>query len=369
VIDGGILASEIEGLGFRVTVLKAYDHRWLAQYSAREILRLRRMLKDGDYDIVHTHLFQADVAGRIAARLAGVPIVVKTLHNMGRWKAPWQIALDRLLARWTDRVICVSDYQRQEVLAQERESPERVLTIPNGVDISRFSPVVDREAYMRDLGLKPDMRIVGTVGRLIEEKGHIHLLKAIPLILREHPDTQFLIVGDGRLKTMLTGVLEGNPFEDRVKFAGLRPDVAELLSLMDVFVFPSLSEGFPIAPIEAMAARRPVAASSIPQLKGVVMDGDTGLSFPPSDEAALAAAVCRLLGDAGLRERLVRNAFNLVSSTYSEARMVRTTEELYVTLLEEAEQRATPGRRAARAVGRPARGHNYNNRHTETLKR
>lgn len=333
VIEGGPLREELERLGFHVTVQRAFDYRRrVGVYSIREILILARHLRRGGYDIVHTHLFQADVVGRIAALLAGVPIVVKTLHNMGRWKGRPQLLADRLLARRTARVVCVSEYQRQAVLQQERLAPGRVVTISNGVDVSRFAPAVDRARLLASAGFGEGGPIVGTVGRLIEEKGHIHLLQAIPLILRRHPDARFLIVGDGRLRPRLASFLAGKPFRDRVNITGLRPDVPEMLSIMDVFVFPSLSEGFPIAPIEAMAARRPVACSKIPQLDGVVIDGETGLSYPPADPPALAAAVCRLLDDPPLRERLAQNAFRLVSETYTEAHMMRAYESLYTEL-------------------------------------
>lgn len=332
VIEGGDYRDEIEELGFSVTVLPAYDFRRLIPYNPREVFRLARHLRDGRYDIVHTHLFQADVVGRTAARLAGIRSVVKTMHNMGRWKTHRHLTVDRILNRWTKKVICVSDYQRQEVMRQEGLSPERVVTIPNGVDIRRFDVVVKRSEYLRSFGLRPDHPVIGTVGRLIEEKGHIYLLRAVPLILSHHPNAQFLIVGDGRLRESLNSFLDKQPYAGVVRFAGLRPDIAELLSVMDVFVFPSLSEGFPIALIEAMAARRPVACTQIPQLRGVIVDGQTGIFFRPADPLSLADAINRMLSDAPLREYLVRNAFERVRENYSEVRMMRTIENLYIDL-------------------------------------
>ena len=332
VIERGVMADELEALGFNVTVLPACDYQRLFQYRAGEMLRLVRLLKQRNYDVVHTHLFQADLLGRAAAHLAGVPGVVKTLHNMGRSKTRWQRAADRVLGRWTQWVICVSEHQRQEALRHEPLPPERVIVIPNGVDVGRFSPRVDRRAELARRGLAGEGPVVGTVGRLIEEKGQIHFLRAIPLVLQRHPAARFVIVGDGPLRGRLEGFLDDKPYRDRVRITGLRQDVPELLSLMDVFVFPSLSEGFPIAPIEAMAARRPVAGSRIPQLDGVVVDGQTGLSFPPGDTAAMAESICRLLGDTALCDRLSRKAFELVRDRYSERRMVQELELVYERL-------------------------------------
>lgn len=333
VIEGGAYRREIEDLGFKVTVLRAYDFKRAVPYNPFEVVRLARHLRESECDVVHTHLFQADVIGRTAARMAGIRTVVKTMHNMGRWKTRSHLALDKLLNRWTQKVICVSDYQCQEVMHQEGLTPDRVTTIPNGVDVRRFNVTVDREAYLRELGLRSDRPIIGTVGRLIEEKGHIHLLDAIPQILRECPGAQFLIVGDGRLRESLASHLDGQPYKGVVCLTGLRPDIPELLSLMDVFVFPSLSEGFPIALIEAMAARRAVTCSQIPQVEGVIVDGQTGLYFRPADPRSLAETVGRLLSDSELHARLTANAFESVRVRYSEARMMRAMEELYLGLL------------------------------------
>ena len=153
--------------------------------------------------MVHTHLFHADVVGRIAGILAGVPVIVKSLHNMGRWKPARYVAIDRFLNRWTDKVICCSDYQRDAAVVQERLDAEVAVTIPHGVPLTRFQPPIDRARYAAALGLQPGRLVVGTVGRLIPEKGHAYLAEAIPQILNHHPETEFLIVGDGPLRESL----------------------------------------------------------------------------------------------------------------------------------------------------------------------
>ncbi len=333
IIEGGAYQEEIERLGFKVVVMPAYNHRRLITYDLREILRLAGYLRRGQYDIVHTHLFRADVIGRLAARMAGRRLMVKTLYNMGRWKTRQDVALDRILNRGTQKIICVSEYQRQEAIAQEKLPPDKVVTIPFGVDVNRFRVNVERGNLLRSFGLDASRPVVGTVGRLIEEKGHTYLVQALPRILERHPSAQFLIVGDGHLRESLVSAVDKLGFSGVVRFAGLRPDVAELLSVMDVFVFPSISEGLPIAVIEAMAARRAIACSSIPQVSGVIVDGRTGLYFRPHDSVTLADALDRLLSDPALRERLAADAFEWVRENYSEQQMVRSIEAIYTELL------------------------------------
>jgi glycosyltransferase involved in cell wall biosynthesis len=312
----------------------AYDYRRrFFSYSPRRILSLAAALRRKRYDVVHTHLFHADVIGRTAGLLAGVPVIVKSLHNMGRWKPARYVALDRLLNRWTDKIICCSDYQREAAAVQEGFAAEAAVTIPHGVDLKGFEPQIDRARYAADLGLTPGRLVVGTVGRLIPEKGHADLVDAIPRILDQHPETEFMIVGDGALRQSLESRTASAECRGRVHLVGARTDISQLLSMMDIFVFPSLSEGFPVAVVEAMASRLPVVTSSIRPLRDTITDGVTGLLVPPGDSAALAGALNRLLSDAALRRRLAAGGRDLVAARYTDRRMVAAYEDLYVDLL------------------------------------
>jgi glycosyltransferase involved in cell wall biosynthesis len=347
ILEGGAMEEELHQLGYPVHILEwAYDYRRrFLRYSPAKTLRLASMLRQGQYDVVHTHLFQADAIGRVAALLAGVPVIVKSLHNMGRWKTRGHLAVDRVLNRWTDGVICCSDYQRETAAAQERFAEDRALTIHHGVALRRFPARTDRPAAAA-LGLHPHRLTVGTVGRTIAEKGQEYLLQAMPQILRDHPDTQFLIVGDGNLRPQFEEKLARTSYRDRVFLAGARDDVPEMLSLMDVFVFPSLSEGFGIAVIEAMAARLPVVASAIRPLCEIVVDGVTGLLVPPTNSTRLGQAVSRLLGDPSLRAALGSAGRRRVEERFTDEHMVRATEDLYCRLVRAAHARN--GRRQSR---------------------
>jgi glycosyltransferase involved in cell wall biosynthesis len=332
--SGGELVEEIERLDCRIQIFPAYDHRRIGRYRPGPILDLARALRQGRYDVVHTHLFQADIVGKLASRLAGLPHVVRSLHNMGAWKRRPHILIDRWLARKEERVVCCSEHLRTSAIRQEGLDPGRVLTIHHGVDAARFAVSVDRDRFLRSLGLSPELRVVGTIGRPIAEKGHKFLLQAIPAILEQHPNTQFLIVGEGRLRRAFERQVAREPFGGRVHFVGARADVPELLSVMDVFAFPSVSEGLGIALLEAMAARVPIVASGIPPLTEIAEDGATALLVPPRDPRALAAAVVRLLGNAGESARLRDRAYAHVTSRFTERQMVARLEHVYRQLTE-----------------------------------
>lgn len=328
VLEGGEWVDYLRSLGFRVEVFPICRERGLLRYDLRLWLRLARELRLGRYDIVHTSLFRADLVGAVAARVTGNRIVIKTLHNMGTRKRRYHRTVDTLLNRITRRVVCVSETQRQALIGREGLRTDNTLTIRNGVQADRMARSVNRSLVAASVGLDPNRPIVGTVGRLIQEKGHTWLVKAMPEIARRHPAVQFLIVGDGPLRQALEleiGALGRLP----VVITGLRPDVPELLGIMDVFAFPSLSEGLPIAALEAMAAGVPLACSDIPALQEIVTHRQTGLIFAARDTAGLAAAVSCLLSDLPMRKALAARARMRVERDFSESVMARAYEDLY----------------------------------------
>ena len=326
------MQPELERLGYRVVWLEgAWDYRRrLMPYSVRQILRLAGMLRASQYDVVHTHIFPADVIGRVAARLAGVPVMVKSLHNMGQWKTTRHIVTDRFLGRWTDAVICCSAFQLDVASAQERMRPGVGVVVNHGVALHRFD-VPRSAALARELGLDPQRPVVGTVGRMVEAKGHRYFVEAIPQVLARRPDAQFLFVGDGQLRNTLWDQLPAAA-RPNVCFAGARSDIPEVMALMDVFVFPSISEAFGIALIEAMASRLPVVASDMRPLSDIVVPGETGLLVPAHRSGPLADAVISLLENPE-RESFGARGRRRVELHYTDEQMVRATEDIYVRLL------------------------------------
>jgi glycosyltransferase involved in cell wall biosynthesis len=349
VIGGGELLSEIEEYGAHVRIIPAHSGGGHFPYRPARVLELARHLRRGKYDLVHTHLFQADVIGGIASRLAGIPCVVKSLHNMGAWKKPRHLAVDRLLAGGTSRVICCSEWQRESAIRQEGLDPSRVVTIYHGVDPARFKVSVPRHEYLRSLGLDPGKQVVGTIGRPIKEKGHRYLLEAIPEILRIHPELQFVIVGEGPLREELQQTIRTAGLHDKVKLVGARGDIPELLSIMDLFVFPSVSEGLGIAVLEAMAAGVPVVASNIRPLSEMVTDGETGLLFEARNPQALAGAVNRLMSDSTLAGQLRDRASSQVGARFTERHMVGSLERVYEEVYRQVTSKA-PASSSSRAI-------------------
>ena len=261
------------------------------------ILELVVLMRRAAPDIVHANSSKAGVLGRVAAAVAGVPIRIFTVHG---WAFSASSGLVSVLYRWADRLmaplttltICVAERERTSGLAAGTCIAERTVVIPNAVD-------VDAVPRARHDGGPP---LVVAVGRLAEPKDALTLVRALAGV-RGRPFTA-LLVGDGPDRASVEAEVRRLGLQDAVALAGTRDDVPELLARADVFALSSRSEGAPLSILEAMAAGLPVVSSQVGGVPELVVDGETGLLVPPGDPAAMAAALGRLLADAGLRRRL-----------------------------------------------------------------
>jgi len=283
--------------------------------------------------ILHVHGYAAADFGRLAARRVGAALVLHE-HFADPHMPAYQGLADRLLARLTDRAIAVSGSTR-DFLVRERHVPaDRIRLIWNGAPLDEFAPRPAEEgrALRRELGLPADAIVVGTIGRLSEQKGHRFLLDAAPAVLARHPEVLFLVVGDGDQAPALRAQAQALRVADRIFFTGHRTDVPSLLGALDVFCISSTYEGTPLSLFEAMAAGRAIVSTAVDGCREVLENGVTGLLVPPRDPAALAGALMRLVADRDLRTSLARKAHE-ASARYDISTCVAQMEALYDELL------------------------------------
>lgn len=294
--------------------------------------RLIRLMRAGRFDVVQTWIFAANVYGRIAARRAGVPVVVTAEMAVDLWKRPAHLAIDRRLARSTDCVVgnsaaVVDFYRRAGVPA------EKLRRIDSGIEPGE-PPAVDLASLRAELDLPTDAPLVLFAGRLSAQKRVEDLLFALDLLHHVRPDVRTLIVGDGPLRERLVEraaafrLLEGRA----VRFLGHRDDVPRLMAAADVLVLPSAYEGLPNVVLEAMCFRKPVVATAAPGTAEVVVDGETGLLVPVGDRPALAQAIRRVVEDPGLAARLGRAGRVRVETDYRLDAMIGRFADLYEEL-------------------------------------
>ena len=338
--DPGFLADlealRARGLGVTVIPMTREIH---PLRDAVALLRLRVAIRTARPDIVHTHSSKGGFLGRIAARLAGVPVVVHTPHvfafqmAVGPLRRRLYLALERGAARLADRIICVCPAERAAAILARVAQPAQLVVIENGI-APLPPPIAAARAQMRsELAIRPDELVVGTVGRYTRQKGHADLLAAAPAVLQRHPRTRFVLAGAGELRPAIEAQIARLALGDHVLLVGAQEDAARFYPAFDVTVLPSLWEGLPYSLLEAMAAGAAVVATRVGGIPDVILSGKTGLLVPPLAPEALAQAIAALLADPALRARLGAAARALVPVRYAVDTMVRKTAELYAVRL------------------------------------
>lgn len=296
-------------------------------WDFRGLVRLTRFLSRSPYTIVHTHTTKPGIVGALAARRAGTPAVMHTVHlfpfheETGRIVTTAYVAAERLAARWCDRIVTVSEHQRDWALRVGVGRPDQIVSIPNGVPIDRAKPRRSRDDVRADLGLG-DAFVILSTGRLAEQKGYEYLIRAAALLRDDQPAAHVVLAGGGPLRGKLEELVSSLGLEERVRLIGHRSDVGDLLAASDLVVLPSLWEGLSISLLEAMAAGKPIVTTSIGSNREVTNDGEAAVLVPPKDAASLAAAIRLLAADGHRRQELGRLAQQVQRERYSLQRML-----------------------------------------------
>jgi glycosyltransferase involved in cell wall biosynthesis len=302
------------------------------------VLQLTSHLRRAEFNLVHAHGTKAALVTRPAAILAGTEAVFYTVHNsfffegLSPWKKQAMAVVEKIMAGSTDRIITVSENLRRELLDRIGVRPELVITIPNGIELHGEVQAQHSLQLRRHFNLPPLGRLVGTVARLAPQKGISCFLRAAAILCPD-TSTSFVVAGDGPLREALTREARDLNLTDRVFFLGHREDIPQLLQVLDIFVLPSLTEGFPLSLLEAMAAGLPVVATQVGGTPEIVRHGVTGLLVPPDRPFDLACAVQLLLEHHDLAGGMGRAGRSRVEQYFSLEQMVDSTIEQYNKVL------------------------------------
>jgi glycosyltransferase involved in cell wall biosynthesis/protein-tyrosine-phosphatase len=340
VFNDGWLASELRRLGVDVAVVDEGRHGALRMVPA-----VAGFLRAHDVDIVHTHRPKDNVIGTIAAKLAGVPHVIRTVHGLAEPMRGWSRAkyrvhdaLDRTMLRcFADRIVAVSRHA-STVLGRSGYPQTRLVPIHNGIDAGRVRAARAAAEVRRAFGVHDDELLIGTAGRLTEVKGQQYLLEAARLILQE-AKARVVLVGSGPLRRDLVARAAALGIERACLFIDPLIDntagVFDLIAAFDIFVLPSLSEGSPMALLEAMALGRPIVATAVGGVPEIIIDGETGLLIQPRNEQALAGACLELARNRAWAATLGAAARRVVEARFSHERNGQALLALYRDVVRE----------------------------------
>jgi len=270
--------------------------------------------------------------GITAAKLAGIPCIISSKHNDDAFRQHgFMRAVNSVLNRNISRVITISDWVRQFTHTVERVPLEMMQTIYYGIEPPQ--PATERAAVRAGLGIGSDETVLGIIARLVEQKGHRYLIEAFAKAVQHNRTLRLLIVGSGALEDDLKARAHKAGLEKAVLFTGYRTDTSDLLGAIDIFVHPSLWEGFGLAVLEAMAMGKPVIATRVSALPELIQDTVSGFLVAPQDAAALAAVIIRLAGDGLLQQRIGEQARQRCLREFSVERMSAATTALYRDVL------------------------------------
>ncbi len=321
----GPVSARLADAGIPVTVLGVRG-----KWDIMKLPRLTKLLRNGHFDLLHTHLFHADLAGRPAAKAAGVPHLVHTVWTAeGRFR-PWQFAYARLLRQSCDRVICVSQSVRDHHARLSKLPDDAYVVIPWGVDVEKFRrDQASRRRLRSEWQLAEDDVLLAFVGRLEFYKGIDTLLAALARLASVGRPVRAVIAGDGPQRPAVEKFIAQEPGGKFVRMLGMVSDVPAVLSAADIYAMPSLWEGWPLALGEAMSASLPAIGTNVPGIRDLIIPEQTGLLIDSKDANALAGAIQRLVENASLRTSLGEAARRRIVDQFTIEQTIAAHERLY----------------------------------------
>ncbi len=335
------MISFAKDTGFRVVVIPSLIRDIHPFFDIHALLKLYFLILRGRYDIVHCHTSKGGFIGRLAARLANVKCIIYSPHGdifegyFGKIKTRFFIWLERFSARFTDKIITLTKSGIEPYIKAGIGQKSQFDYIYNGIDVESLRKrKVGRIQKRQEIGVEDDCFLIVTAGRLVPVKGYTYLVAALAQVITEIPNIRLVFLGDGELRGELLGQVKTLGLEKQVLFLGMRSDVPEIISCSDLFVLPSINEGFGVVLLEAMAMKCPIVATNVGGVPEVVLDGETGILVPPGDPVQLARGIIRLLKDRSLAFQMAECGYQRLEDCFDIRETVSKTEHLYKELLE-----------------------------------
>lgn len=328
------IAREIEALEIPCFALNRKEYN---KFSPGIILDLYRLMRTHHIHVLRTHKYRANLYGRPAARLARVPVVIASEHNIyrDREKRLRRKLLNKFLSGITDKVVAVSEAIKSDIARYDKVNQSKLLIIRNGVNIDKFTAKGAFANVRKELGIRDETTLIGFIGRLVQNKGLEYLLEAFSRVKKECVDSTVMIVGYGSLMEELKKSAQRKGIGNDVLFTGQRRDIPAVLSAIDIFAMSSVKEGLPNALLEALAMGKPVVATAVGGIPEIVENGVTGLVVRPADPGALEEAILRLINDKSLANRLGAEAQDFIIQNHSIETTVQKWQSLYQSILQE----------------------------------
>lgn len=339
----GSLIEEVQQRQIPLTLLPALVRQISPLNDFKAFFQLRKLMKKGQYQIVHTHSSKAGILGRLAAKSAGIPIIIHTVHGwsfhdqMPPAKRRFYIALEKLGMQLGNATIVVTDHDIAKGVAQGIGQPTDYTLIRSGIELDRFGhPQIPPSETRRQLGIPENALVVGSVTRLSPQKAPLDLIETFAHIAAQCSNCYFLIIGDGSLRPQVESQLVQTGIANRTILTGLRRDIPELLAIMDLFILTSLWEGLPRVLPQAMATGLPIVCTAADGSAEAITDGVNGFLVPRAQPEAMSQKSCWLLAHPVIRSQM-GNAGKQRAPEFAVDKMVQQIANLYQQLYQNKE--------------------------------
>jgi glycosyltransferase involved in cell wall biosynthesis len=336
-VDLTYLANE-RGIPFvKIPSMVTYISPWHIMRSSAELYAHMRQEK---YDVVHTNNAFAGAAGRLAAVLARVPVIIHHVHgwglqnDMSKLARMVYVASERFCAKFSSRLIAVSKPNIEKGLTNKICKEDKFALIYNGINLENFQQQVDRRAVCLELGLDPECKIIGQIGRLDKQKNPLDFIRAAAIVAGKYPNVQFVIAGDGVLRPECESLIKELNLTEKFFLLGYRNDINRLYPILALTALSSLWEGLPVVFQESMIAGKPIVANDVDGARDVIVDGKTGYLVTPHQPQEMADRILTLLKDEKLCDQMGITA-KQHAQRYSSDGMVKQIVSLYIELLKD----------------------------------
>ncbi len=326
------IGKEIEKLGFDCIALNRKRYH---KFSPGIVIDIYKLIKKRHIHILRTHKYRANLYGRLAGWLAGVNVMIASLHidygNKDEYLG--RRISNRLLSNVTDKIIAVSESVKRDAIKYDRIEPLKISVIRNGVDTDKFDGAKFPDNIKNEFSVTEKDIVIGFVGRIVNSKGLIYLINAFSQLKKTYDNISLFIVGDGSLRDDLEKEVKKIAIHNNVVFTGKRRNIPDFLSCFDIFVLPSIKEGLPNSLLEAMAMGKPIVAAKVGGIPEVLQNGTTGLIVPPRDPESLAKAIKSLIDDEHRAKNIGNAARKFILENYSIKSTVQKWQTLYISIL------------------------------------
>ena len=341
----GEIASHARELGIRIIEIPQSRRNINPYYDIATIAKTMSIIRNGNYDVVHTHSTKAGIIGRLIASHYKVPAIVHTVHGPAFYEEQpvlvrkFYISLEKWAAKHCDKIACVADAMRDEYLAEKVGRPEQYITVRSGMDVKRFAEAGQNQAKRLELRKKysitDEQIVIGKIARLFDLKGHIYVIEAAREIVKKHKNVRFFFAGDGLLRDELAAKVKEYGLDGYFIFAGLIPntDIPEIISLMDIVVHASLREGLARVLPQALLEEKPTISFDVDGAREVIKNNETGYLVDAKDVQGLAAAANDAIDNFAIAKQMAKHGRSIVEKAFSTEKMVADLKGLYADIL------------------------------------